>query len=81
MVAILFGLCLIAFCICACLPGVLNWGDYIISSLKGSLPVIAAFAGIIAIFIGFADIQDKLEAKKEEKEAMKEAEEKSEKVD
>ena len=39
--------------------------------LKGFLPVFSAFIGLIAILIGFADIKDKSEAKKEEAEAAK----------
>ncbi len=75
MVAILFGLILIGFCVCAALPQVLGWTDHIISALKGMGPIVAALTGIIAVFIGFADIQDKKEARKEEIEAAKEAEE------
>jgi hypothetical protein len=75
MTAILFGLILIAFSICACLPQVLGWGDFIIQALKGVLPVVAALTGIVAVFIGFADIKDKKEARKEEIEAAKAAEE------
>lgn len=77
MIAIIFGLALIAFFVCAALPQVLGWGDFIIASLKGMGPVVAAFIGIVAIFIGFADIRDKKEARREEKEAL--AEEKKEK--
>lgn len=75
MVAMLVGLILIAFAVIACLPAGLNWGTDIIAFLKGAAPVLAAFIGMIALFIGFADIKDKKEAKKEE--AAKQAEEKS----
>ncbi len=74
MVAMLVGLILIAFAVIACLPVCLNWGTDIIAFLKGAAPVLAAFVGMIALFIGFADIKDKKEAKKEE--AAKQAEEK-----
>lgn len=77
MLAIIFGLALIAFCVCAALPQALGWGDFIIAALKGMGPVIAAFVGIVAIFIGFADIQDKKEARKEEREAAAEEGDKS----
>ena len=73
MFAIIIGLALIAFAVAACLPNCLNWGADIMV-LKGAAPVLAAFVGLIAVFIGFADIKDKKEAKKEE--AAKEAEEK-----
>lgn len=73
MIAILFGMILIAFTVCACLPNVLDWSEYIVFVLKGAAPILAALVGIVAIFIGFADIQDKKEARKEEKEAAKAA--------
>lgn len=74
MVAMVFGLVLIAFAVVACLPAGLNWTADIVAFLKGAAPVLAAFIGLIALFIGFADIKDKKEAKKEE--AAKQAEEK-----
>ncbi len=72
MVAIIFGLLLIAFTVVACLPNYLNWSADIISFLKGCAPVLAAFVGLIALFIGYADIKDKKEAKKEEKARLAE---------
>lgn len=73
MVALIFGIILIAFCVFACLPlGMgLNWGKDVIDFLKGCAPVLSAFIGLIAVFIGFADIKDKKEAKKQEKEEQK----------
>ncbi|MBQ5400288.1 MAG: hypothetical protein IIU15_03585, partial [Treponema sp.] len=47
----------------------LAWGGDIVRFLKGFAPVLAAFIGLIAVFIGFADIKDKKEAKKEAEEA------------
>jgi ABC-type multidrug transport system permease subunit len=42
------------------------WWDDVLTFLRGALPVIAAFIGLIAAFIGIADIKDRAEAKKEE---------------
>ena len=71
MVALIVGIVLIAFTVFASLsPEVaglgLGWGPQIIEFLKGCLPILAAFVGLIAIFIGIADLKDKKEAKKEE---------------
>lgn len=76
MVALIVGLILIAFCVFACLPAGMGlaWGADIVNFLKGCAPVLAAFVGLVAVFIGIADIKDKKEAKKEEL-AAKEAEE------
>ena len=70
MVTILFGIACIAFTVFACLPtGIgLNWGDEIIFFLKGAMPVLAAFVGLISILIGIADFRDRQEAKREELE-------------
>jgi len=73
MTAIIFGLLLISFFVCAALPQGLGWGDFIISALKGVGPLVAVLAGVAAFFIGFADIQDKKEVRREEKEAFEEA--------
>ncbi|MBP3365732.1 MAG: hypothetical protein J6K96_01925 [Treponema sp.] len=75
MVSLIVGIVLIGFCVLACLPAGLGWGADIISFLKGFAPCFAAFCGLVSLFIGFADIKDKKEAKKEE-EAAKSAEEK-----
>ncbi len=66
MVSMIVGLLLIAFTVFASLPAGLGWGPEIITCLKGCAPVIAAFIGLISVFIGIADIKDKKEAKKEE---------------
>jgi flagellar biosynthesis/type III secretory pathway M-ring protein FliF/YscJ len=73
MVALIVGALFIAFAIFACVPGPLAWWPDVINFLKGSLPVVAAFVGLIAVFIGIADIKDRLEAKKEEAEEAKQA--------
>lgn len=77
MVAMIVGVILIAFTVIAALPACLGWGAEIIVFLKGCIPVLTAFVGLIAIFIGIADIKDKNEAKKEEA-AAKAQEEKAE---
>lgn len=71
MVALIIGILLMAFCAFACIPAGLAWSSYVIDFLKGCVPVLSAFVGLIAVFIGFADIKDKNEAKKEELAARK----------
>jgi len=71
MISIIIGIVFIAFTVFAVLPmGPLAWGADVITFLKGCAPVLAAFIGLVCCFIGAADIQDKKEAKKEEKEAL-----------
>jgi len=44
----------------------LGWWKDVLAFLRGGLPVIAVLIGIIAVFIGIADMKDRAEAKKEE---------------
>jgi len=71
MIALLVGIVFIAFAVFACIPGPLAWWQDVLAFLRGSLPVMAAFIGLIAVFIGVADIKDRMEAKKEEEEEAK----------
>jgi TRAP-type C4-dicarboxylate transport system permease small subunit len=70
MVALLIGLLFILFAVYSVLPfsWSLNWWEPVLAVLKGGIPLIALFVGLIAVFIGVADIKDRIEAKKEEAE-------------
>ena len=71
MISLIFGLICVAFTVFACIPTFgLGWGMDIVQFLKGFAPVLAAFVGIICLFIGAADIKDKSEAKKEDAEKV-----------
>ena len=77
MIALLVGVILILFGVYAVLPiaspGFLNWAQDVLAFLRGGVPIVALLIGLIAFFIGIADIKDKIEAKKEEKEEKEEA--------
>ena len=49
----------------------LGWGEDVSAFLRGGLPVFAVVIGIIAVFIGIADMKDRAEAKKEAAQAAK----------
>lgn len=71
MKSLIIGLLIIAAAVCAIIPAKpdgfgLGWGTDVINFLKGGAPVIAIVIGVIAAFIGVADIKDRAEAKKEE---------------
>ena len=73
MKALLIGLVIIAAAVFAILPAQtagfgLGWGNDVLAFLRGGVPVIAILIGLIAIFIGIADMKDRAEAKKEEEE-------------
>lgn len=67
--AIVIGLIFLALSVWAVLPANLfglNWGADVLTVLRGGLPLLGLFVGLIAVFIGVADLKDKAEAKKEE---------------
>jgi hypothetical protein len=72
MKSVIIGLIILAAAVFAILPSNpdgfgLGWGIDVLAFLRGGLPVIAILIGIIAFFIGIADIKDRAEAKREEK--------------
>ena len=81
MIALLIGVLLILFAVYSVLPfsWSLNWWSDVIQFLKGGVPLIAVFIGLISFFVGVADIKDKIESKKEEEEDEEEEEEEKEK--
>jgi len=66
MKALIIGLIVIAAAIIACIPAGLGWWDEVLVFLRGCLPVLAAFIGLLALFIGVMDIKDRIAAGKEE---------------
>ena len=77
MIALLIGILLILFAVYSVLPfsSSLNWWYDVIQFLKGGVPLIAVFIGLISFFVGVADIKDKIESKKEEEEDEEEGKE------
>ncbi len=77
MIALIVGIVFILFSIYSVLPiegWGLQWWDEVLEVLKGGVPILAIFIGLIAVLIGIADIRDKIEAKKEEAEEARETE-------
>ncbi len=74
MIALIIGIVLVLFAVFAVLPVSwgLQWWSEVVQFLKGGVPILAVFIGLIAFFVGIADIKDKIEAKKEEEEEKKE---------
>jgi uncharacterized membrane protein len=66
MKALILGFAVILIAVLAILPAGLGWGEDVLAFLRGSLPVIAGFIGLILVFVGIADIKDRAAAKKEE---------------
>jgi hypothetical protein len=65
MKALIIGLVVIAAAVIACIPAGFGWWDEVLTFLRGCLPVLAAFIGLIAVFIGIMDIKDRITARKE----------------
>jgi hypothetical protein len=68
MKALILGILILCAAVLAVLPAGLGWWKDVLVFLRGAVPVIAAFIGLIAVFIGIADIKDRAEAKREEAE-------------
>ena len=66
MVALIVGVVFLLFALVSVLPFGFGWWADVLFFLRGALPVMAVFIGLIAVFIGVADIKDRIEAKKEE---------------
>jgi len=64
MKAIILGFVIIIVAVLAILPAGLGWGEDVLVFLRGFLPVIAVFIGLILLFTGIADIKDRSDAKK-----------------
>jgi hypothetical protein len=76
MKAVIIGLVIIAAAVFAILPpGVigfgLGWGNDVLAFLRGGVPVVAILIGLIAVFIGIADMKDRAEARAEAKNEAK----------
>jgi hypothetical protein len=71
LVALIVGIVFVLFAVYSVLPisgWGLNWWPDVLQFLRGGVPIIAVLVGIIAVFIGIADIKDRVEAKREEAE-------------
>ena len=67
MKALILGFVVMAVAVLTVLPTALGWGEDVLAFLRGALPVIAAFIGLVLIFVGVSDIKDRAEARKEDK--------------
>ena len=78
MKSLIIGIIILAAAAFAALPPEtagfgLGWWKDVLVFLRGALPVIAVLIGLIAVFIGIADMKDRAEAKKESTEKPEEA--------
>lgn len=73
MVALIVGVVFLLFALISVVPFGLDWWADVLRFLRGALPVLSLLIGLIAAFIGVADIKDRIEAKKEEEEEKKAA--------
>lgn len=75
MIALILGILFILVGVYLCVPVdvsplfLAGWGEQVLNFLMGGVPFLLWFIGLIAFFVGIADIKDKIEAKREEKEA------------
>ena len=65
MKTLILGLLFIAAAILAILPIGLGWEEDVLAFLRGALPVIFAFIGLIILFAGITGIKDRIDARNE----------------
>jgi hypothetical protein len=71
MKALILGIVILFVAFIVILPAGLGWWDDVLIFLRGAVPVLAVLIGLIAVFIGIADIKDRAASKKEEAEEQK----------
>jgi hypothetical protein len=71
MKALVLGIVILLAALIVVLPVGLGWWNDVVIFLRGGVPVLAALVGLVAVFIGIADIRDRAAAKKEEAEEQK----------
>ena len=65
MKTLILGLLFIAAAVLAILPIGLGWKEDVLAFLRGALPVIFVFIGLILLFAGITGIKDRMDARKE----------------
>jgi hypothetical protein len=68
MKTLILGLVVIAAAVLAILPIGLGWGEDVMVFLRGALPVIAGFIGLVMVFVGITGIKDRLDTRKENRQ-------------
>jgi hypothetical protein len=68
MKAIALGLIFLAAAVLMVIPAGLGWWADVLTFLRGALPVLAVLIGLVALFIGIADLKDRAAARKESSE-------------
>jgi hypothetical protein len=69
MKALIVGIILTLFAVFAAVPAPgIGWWKEILFVLKGFVPLLAVFIGIVALLVGVADLKDGREARKEAEE-------------
>ena len=68
MKALILGVVVVIVAVLAVLPAGLGWKEDVLAFLRGVLPVIAVFIGLILIFTGISDIKERIDLKREEKD-------------
>jgi len=71
MKALIIGIIVIIAAVIACIPAGLGWWGEVVVFLRGFLPVLLVFIGLIALFMGVVDIKDRITASKNDEEARK----------
>ena len=65
MKALVLGFAVILVGILAVLPAGLGWWEDVLAFLRGALPILGGFIGLILHFVGISDLKDRADEKKD----------------
>jgi uncharacterized membrane protein len=65
MKSLIIGIILLALAVFSMLPMGLGWWPNVVQFLRGFVPVAVIIIGLVVVFVGCADIKDRITAKKE----------------
>ena len=64
MKALVLGFAVILVAVLTVLPAGLGWWEDVLAFLRGMLPILAGFIGLILVFVGISDLKDRMDEKK-----------------
>ena len=59
MKALFLGIIVLLIAVLAILPFGLGWSGDVLAFLRGAMPIIAIFIGLILVFVGITDIKER----------------------
>ena len=71
MAVLLVGIGIVIFAVYTVTPGIAwgpGWGRYVLMVIKGGIPLVAFFSGVLILLIGIADVKERIETRRERRQ-------------